>query len=235
MQVSDILEAKTSEIDRINELNFIITNKIQEMDFLIEQTKKAIENLKEIDFFQEEERDVFFINSINSKLNNELINSVVTLRNRFGKEVKRQNYNKKTIEKITKEIKQLKIAVYSQTFERKYLNTLNIIDEEDTMEIKDTSLNASIHMNNIKRKSISGMRKSFSIPKLNFTKLKAKEDNSIKEEMITSLRSIDNNKKSRNSDTNLYYVNTTSMDNNYSIVHCSHVSISKDDSNIKEK
>ena len=40
MQVSDILEAKTSEIDRINELNFIITNKIQEMDFLIEQTKK---------------------------------------------------------------------------------------------------------------------------------------------------------------------------------------------------
>ena len=62
MQVSDILEAKTSEIDRINELNFIITNKIQEMDFLIEQTKKAIENLKEIDFFQEEERDVFFIN-----------------------------------------------------------------------------------------------------------------------------------------------------------------------------
>ena len=235
MQVSDILEAKTSEIDRINELNFIITNKIQEMDFLIEQTKKAIENLKEIDFFQEEERDVFFINSINSKLNNELINSVVTLRNRFGKEVKRQNYNKKTIEKITKEIKQLKIAVYSQTFERKYLNTLNIIDEEDTMEIKDTSLNASIHMNNIKRKSISGMRKSFSIPKLNFTKLKANEDNSIKEEMITSLRSIDNNKKSRNSDTNLYYVNTTSMDNNYSIVHCSHVSISKDDSNIKEK
>lgn len=235
MQVSDILEAKTSEIDRINELNFIITNKIQEMDFLIEQTKKAIENLKEIDFFQEEERDVFFINSINSKLNNELINSVVTLRNRFGKEVKRQNYNKKTIEKITKEIKQLKFAVYSQTFERKYLNTLNIIDEEDTMEIKDTSLNASIHMNNIKRKSISGMRKSFSIPKLNFTKLKANEDNSIKEEMITSLRSIDNNKKSRNSDTNLYYVNTTSMDNNYSIVHCSHVSISKDDSNIKEK
>lgn len=235
MQVSDILEAKTSEIDRINELNFIITNKIQEMDFLIEQTKKAIENLKEIDFFQEEERDVFFINSINSKLNNELINSVVTLRNRFGKEVKRQNYNKKTIEKITKEIKQLKIAVYSQTFERKYLNTLNIIDEEDTMEIKDTSLNASIHMNNIKRKSISGMRKSFSIPKLNFTKLKANEDNSIKEEMITSLRSIDNNKKSRNSDTNLYYVNTTSMDNNYSMVHCSYVSISKDDSNIKEK
>ena len=235
MQVSDILEAKTSEIDRINELNFIITNKIQEMDFLIEQTKKAIEHLKEIDFFQEEERDVFFINSINSKLNNELINSVVTLRNRFGKEVKRQNYNKKTIEKITKEIKQLKIAVYSQTFERKYLNTLNIIDEEDTMEIKDTSLNASIHMNNIKRKSISGMRKSFSIPKLNFTKLKANEDNSIKEEMITSLRSIDNNKKSRNSDTNLYYVNTTSMDNNYSMVHCSHVSISKDDSNIKEK
>ena len=235
MQVSDILEAKTSEIDRINELNFIITNKIQEMDFLIEQTKKAIENLKEIDFFQEEERDVFFINSINSKLNNELINSVVTLRNRFGKEVKRQNYNKKTIEKITKEIKQLKIAVYSQTFERKYLNTLNIIDEEDTMEIKDTSLNASIHMNNFKRKSISGMRKSFSIPKLNFTKLKANEDNSIKEEMITSLRSIDNNKKSRNSDTNLYYVNTTSMDNNYSMVHCSHVSISKDDSNIKEK
>ena len=90
-------------------------------------------------------------------------------------------------------------------------------------------------MNNIKRKSISGMRKSFSIPKLNFTKLKANEDNSIKEEMITSLRSIDNNKKSRNSDTNLYYVNTTSMDNNYSMVHCSHVSISKDDSNIKEK
>ena len=35
MQVSDILEAKTSEIDRINELNFIITNKIQEIDILI--------------------------------------------------------------------------------------------------------------------------------------------------------------------------------------------------------
>lgn len=230
MQVSDVLEAKTNEIDKINELNFIITNKIQEMDFLIEQTKKAIENLKEIDFFQEEEREVFFINTNNSKLNNGLINSVVSLRNRFGKEVKRQNYNKKTIETITQEIKRLRSVVYSQNIERKYLNTLNIIDEEDTVEIKETSLNASsIHMNDIKSKIITGKRKSFSIPKLNFTKLNTKE-NTINEEMISSLRSIDNKKKSRNSDTNLYNVNTTSMDNNYSLVHCSHVS-----SNIEEQ
>lgn len=234
MQFSYFLEAKTSEIDKVNELNFLITNKIQEMDFLIEQTKKAIENLKEIAFFQEEEREVFFINSSNSILNNELINSVVTLRNRFGKESKKQNYNKKTIETITQEIKQLKSVVYSQNFERKYLNTLNIIDEEDTTEIKDTSLNASIiHINDNRRKSIKGKRRSFSIPKLNFAKLNAnaKVDNSIKEEMISSLRSIDNKKKSRNSDTNLYNVNT-SVDNNCSLVHCDHIN---DDSNIVEE
>ena len=220
-QFSYYLEAKTGEIDKIKELNFIILNKIQEMDFLIEQAKKTIENLKEISFFQEEKREVFFINTNNSTLNNELINSVVTVRNRFSKEVKKQNSNKKTIETLTQEIKQLRSVVYSQNFEYIYLNTLNIIDEEDATEIKDTSLNASIIHNDGRRKSIRGMRRSFSIPKLNFAKLNAniKVDNSIKEEMISSLRSIDNKKKSRNSDTKLYNVNTSSIDNNFSLVH----------------
>ena len=220
-QFSYYLEAKTGEIDKIKELNFIILNKIQEMDFLIEQAKKTIENLKEISFFQEEKREVFFINTNNSTLNNELINSVVTVRNRFSKEVKKQNSNKKTIGTLTQEIKQLRSVVYSQNFECIYLNTLNIIDEEDATEIKDTSLNASIIHNDGRRKSIRGMRRSFSIPKLNFAKLNAniKVDNSIKEEMISSLRSIDNNKKSRNSDTKLYNVNTSSIDNNFSLVH----------------
>ena len=220
-QFSYYLEAKTGEIDKIKELNFIILNKIQEMDFLIEQAKKTIENLKEISFFQEEKREVFFINTNNSTLNNELINSVVTVRNRFSKEVKKQNSNKKTIGTLTQEIKQLRSVVYSQNFECIYLNTLNIIDEEDATEIKDTSLNASIINNDGRRKSIRGMRRSFSIPKLNFAKLNAniKVDNSIKEEMISSLRSIDNNKKSRNSDTKLYNVNTSSIDNNFSLVH----------------
>ena len=220
-QFSYYLEAKTGEIDKIKELNFIILNKIQEMDFLIEQAKKTIENLKEISFFQEEKREVFFINTNNSTLNNELINSVVTVRNRFSKEVKKQNSNKKTIETLTQEIKQLRSVVYSQNFECIYLNTLNIIDEEDATEIKDTSLNTSIIHNDGRRKSIRGMRRSFSIPKLNFAKLNAniKVDNSIKEEMISSLRSIDNKKKSRNSDTKLYNVNTSSIDNNFSLVH----------------
>lgn len=220
-QFSYYLEAKTGEIDKIKELNFIILNKIQEMDFLIEQAKKTIENLKEISFFQEEKREVFFINTNNSTLNNELINSVVTVRNRFSKEIKKQNSNKKTIETLTQEIKQLRSVVYSQNFECIYLNTLNIIDEEDATEIKDTSLNASIIHNDGRRKSIRGMRRSFSIPKLNFAKLNAniKVDNSIKEEMISSLRSIDNKKKSRNSDTKLYNVNTSSIDNNFSLVH----------------
>lgn len=220
-QFSYYLEAKTGEIDKIKELNFIILNKIQEMDFLIEQAKKTIENLKEISFFQEEKREVFFINTNNSTLNNELINSVVTVRNRFSKEVKKQNSNKKTIGTLTQEIKQLRSVVYSQNFEWIYLNTLNIIDEEDATEIKDTSLNASIIHNDGRRKSIRGMRRSFSIPKLNFAKLNAniKVDNSIKEEMISSLRSIDNKKKSRNSDTKLYNVNTSSIDNNFSLVH----------------
>ena len=220
-QFSYYLEAKTGEIDKIKELNFIILNKIQEMDFLIEQAKKTIENLKEISFFQEEKREVFFINTNNSTLNNELINSVVTVRNRFSKEVKKHNSNKKTIETLTQEIKQLRSVVCSQNFECIYLNTLNIIDEEDATEIKDTSLNASIIHNDGRRKSIRGMRRSFSIPKLNFAKLNAniKVDNSIKEEMISSLRSIDNKKKSRNSDTKLYNVNTSSIDNNFSLVH----------------
>ena len=65
------------------------------------------------------------------------------------------------------------------------------------------------------------MRRSISIPKLNFAKLNAniKVDNSIKEEMISSLSSIDNKKKSRNSDTKLNNVNTSSIDNNFSLVH----------------
>ena len=116
---------------------------------------------------------MFFINTNNSTLNNELINSVVTVRNRFSKEVKKQNSNKKTIGTLTQEIKQLRSVVYSQNFECIYLNTLNIIDEEDATEIKDTSLNASIIHNDGRRKSIRGMRRSFSIPKLNFAKLNA--------------------------------------------------------------
>ena len=37
--------------------------------------------------------------------------------------------------------------------------------------------------------------------------------------MISSLSSIDNKKKSRNSDTKLNNVNTSSIDNNFSLVH----------------
>lgn len=43
------------------------------MDFLISQTRAAIDNLKKLDFFQEDKRDFFYLNNFhNEKINDTL-------------------------------------------------------------------------------------------------------------------------------------------------------------------
>ena len=48
------------EIEKLQELNFIVDNQIIELENRIKRTKNQIKCFKSIDFFQEEERELFF-------------------------------------------------------------------------------------------------------------------------------------------------------------------------------
>ena len=53
------------EIEKLQELNFIVDNQIIELENRIKRTKNQIKCFKSIDFFQEEERELFFLNNLN--------------------------------------------------------------------------------------------------------------------------------------------------------------------------
>ena len=179
------------------------------MDFLISQTRAAIDNLKKLDFFQEDKRDFFYLNNFhNEKINDTLKKKIHFLRKKFCNEIRIQNYNKKTTESMVGEINRLQLILYSSNFERKYINTSSVIPEE-TVEFKDSSICTSkINYNEdhdmIKEYNERRIlrKKSLSIPKLNFTLIQKDGTYNIKDETINSIYGQDNKSVSNEAETN---------------------------------
>lgn len=180
------------------------------MDFLISQARDAIDNLKKLDFFQEDKRDFFYLNNIhNEKINDTFQRKLLFLRKKLFKEIKNQNYNKKIIKTMVNDINRLQSVLYSSNFERKYINTSSVIPEE-TVELKDSSICTSrINYNeehdmikeyNERRKI---RKKSLSIPKFNFTLLQKEGSyNNIKDEIINIFYGGENKSVSDGAETN---------------------------------
>ena len=51
------------ELEKLKDLNFMISNQIQEIEFSSKRTQSQIANLKVIDFFQEDKREIFYLNN----------------------------------------------------------------------------------------------------------------------------------------------------------------------------
>ena len=145
------------EIEKLQELNFIVDNQIIELENRIKRTKNQIKCFKSIDFFQEEERELFYLNNINDSYLNSLTKlQLKNIRLLQTKKAKEQNKLKKKVEEL-----ELKVKAYTNNINLKqssklYIATTEII-EEDEKEIKETDLNQSIKdtVNNINTDEIN--------------------------------------------------------------------------------
>ena len=145
------------EIEKLQELNFIVDNQIIELENRIKRTKNQIKCFKSIDFFQEEERELFFLNNLNDSYLNSLTKlQLKNIRLLLTKKAKEQNKLKKKVEEL-----ELKVKAYTNNINLKqssklYIATTEII-EEDENEIKETDLNQSIKdtVNNINTDEIN--------------------------------------------------------------------------------
>ena len=145
------------EIEKLQELNFIVDNQIIELGNRIKRTKNQIKCFKSIDFFQEEERELFFLNNLNDSYLNSLTKlQLKNIRLLLTKKAKEQNKLKKKVEEL-----ELKVKAYTNNINLKqssklYIATTEII-EEDEKEIKETDLNQSIKdtINNINTDEIN--------------------------------------------------------------------------------
>ena len=145
------------EIEKLQELNFIVDNQIIELENRIKRTKNQIKCFKSIDFFQEEERELFFLNNLNDSYLNSLTKlQLKNIRLLLTKKAKEQKKLKKKVEEL-----ELKVKAYTNNINLKqssklYIATTEII-EEDEKEIKETDLNQSIKdtVNNINTDEIN--------------------------------------------------------------------------------
>lgn len=145
------------EIEKLQELNFIVDNQIIELENRIKRTKNQIKCFKSIDFFQEEERELFFLNNLNDSYLNSLTKlQLKNIRLLLTKKAKEQNKLKKKVKEL-----ELKVKAYTNNINLKqssklYIATTEII-EEDEKEIKETDLNQSIKdtVNNINTDEIN--------------------------------------------------------------------------------
>lgn len=139
----------------------MISNQIQEIEFSSKRTQSQISNLKLIDFFQEEKREIFYLNNLNDKFINYTFRSVLKdARQALTRKSKEQNRLRKKAEELKKKIEMMTNTVRHQKNEKKYINTTDIIEEDDEDEKKDNSImisnqNETLPGNNIDTEGIN--------------------------------------------------------------------------------
>ena len=74
--ITELLNVKISEIDQTKDMNFLVENKIEEMNNMIRTAEKTINELKQIDFFQEDKREIYYLNSYNKTITKKFNKSI---------------------------------------------------------------------------------------------------------------------------------------------------------------
>jgi len=140
------------EIMQLQNLNFIIENEIKKINYFIKYSKEKINELKKIDFIFEEERDIILsskneINLVESQLNIKLLELRKILNILISQEVD----IKKKIESSNKKIKEGKELINNGRNNKKYINSIDIIDEDKNEDFtKSSNFTNSISLNNTK-------------------------------------------------------------------------------------
>ena len=74
--ITELLNEKISEIDQRKDINFLVENKIEEMNNMIRTAEKTINELKQIDFFQEDKREIYYLNLYNKTITKKFNKSI---------------------------------------------------------------------------------------------------------------------------------------------------------------
>lgn len=130
-------------------LNFLIINKIEEIDFLVKHTKKKIFNLKTFAFLGEESRELYFQSE---DLNQEFETNRNKFKNMYNQAIRIRAINREELDFLKYQIKKTREICESRNFRKKYINTTDIIEEDDR-DNKDISDCSSIRKNSIHNNS----------------------------------------------------------------------------------
>lgn len=133
-EVGKLFVGKVNETEQLKELNFITENKVREMDSLIRKTSDNISLMKKLDFFQENEREIFVNNNKEheDEMNNELKCVLDTLNKKIAVQVKTQNNYKDKLTELNELKENLKKKIQTEAIYMKYfVDTSKVIVEDD--------------------------------------------------------------------------------------------------------
>ena len=122
---------KINELEEVKNLNFTIKNEINKINYINSQKKEEINFLKKIDEFIDEDTNEIYCHNKNdiSIAQNELKLKLQSLKNKYNLILYRVNIKEKEINEINSDIKRIKDILSDQKFDKKYIDTENIIEE----------------------------------------------------------------------------------------------------------
>ena len=173
------LFSSNKEVEQLKELNFMIINKIDELDFLIKTIKQKIFSMKSFSFLGEDSRERYFIN--HQDLNEEFSERRNQIKEYQSQAMRLRTLQKEELDYLRTQIIKTKDICESKNFRKKYINTTDIIEEDDrdNKDITESSIRKnSNYLYNplilLKKKNSTVSKSSFAIPKV-----KPLQDNSI--------------------------------------------------------
>lgn len=173
------LFSSNKEVEQLKELNFLIINKIDELDFLIKTIKQKIFSMKSFSFLGEDSRERYFIN--HQDLNEEFSERRNQIKEYQSQAMRLRTLQKEELDYLRTQIIKTKDICESKNFRKKYINTTDIIEEDDrdNKDITESSIRKnSNYLYNplilLKKKNSTVSKSSFAIPKV-----KPLQDNSI--------------------------------------------------------
>ena len=124
-----------SEITEIKDLNFRIENEIKRIEFFILESRCKLNELRQAFCIREENRDIFIsskseIQTIEEELNVKLF----ILKKKLESLIEKEKKDNKDIETLNNRIKKFKDIFLFGKFDKKYIDTEAIIEEEDKTE-----------------------------------------------------------------------------------------------------
>ncbi len=125
---------KINEIEEIKNLNFTIKNEIEKVNYINSQIKEEINFIKKIDEYIEEEINEIYCHNKNeiSIAQNELKFQLQSLKNKYNEILFRVNIKEKEINGLNSDIDKIKNILLNEKFDKKYIDTENIIEEESS-------------------------------------------------------------------------------------------------------
>ena len=173
------LFSSNEEVEQLKELNFMIINKIDELDFLIKTIKQKIFSMKSFSFLGEDSRERYFIN--HQDLNEEFSERRNQIKEYQAQAMRLRTLQKEELDYLRTQIIKTKDICESKNFRKKYINTTDIIEEDDrdNKDITESSIrkNSNYFYNPLillKKKNSTISKSSFAVPKV-----KPIQDNSI--------------------------------------------------------